>query len=196
MSPDGAGTGQVFYTGVSGRPIISKSVIKTSRRRFHQRAAHWSIPGLKCSCTACILSKAVRKSHDKVRRVRQDYKPLKTIAADFATGFPVSVRGCRVLLVVICDAVKYCWPVPLEFKNDVVEEVESIIRKIRQDYAIDMNERVVYFFRSDNESVFRSKDLDQTLQTLHVVPAPTIAHNSENVGKVGEHSLPQTLFAP
>jgi len=183
MRPDGDGTGHVFVSSAtSTKPIISKKHIKVSRRRFHERICHWSIPGLKCSCQACTLAKGVRKGHDKVRRIRQDYKPLKTLASDFATGFPTSIRGNRVLLVTVCDAIKHCWIRPLEFKADVIEEVESIIRKIRQDYSIDLNEKLVYFFRSDNEAVFRSKDFDQMLQTLQVSPSPTVAHNSEMNG--------------
>ena len=151
--------------------------------QLHRRLSHWHVDGLKVTCPDCDRSKGQSKPHAKVRPVQIDPGPLKTIAIDFATGIkPVSIRGARCCLVVICDSIKKVFIRPLGVKSDVVEEIEKVIKGIRQDYSVSMDEKVVHFLRRDNEPVLNSKHMANMLQLLRVCDAPGVPHNPEHNG--------------
>ena len=155
-----------------------------SKMELHRRMGHWNIDGLcPVNCRACILSKGQRAPHDKVRKELQVYKPLQTLALDFAGPIsPESIRHSNYCLVVICDCVKKVFVSPLRYKHQVSETIKGIVEKIRQDYSVSLDEKVVYFLRRDNEPVLDSTDMTNTLRSLRVCDAPGVPYNPEQNG--------------
>ena len=164
----------IDMTAVDGDVFLSKL-------QLHRRLGHWSVCPV--DCRECAMSKGNRASHAKIRESRQDYKPLQTLGMDFAGAIsPESIRNCNYCLVVICDCIKKVFVRPLRYKNQVVEALKETVEKIRQDYSVSMDEKVVHFLRRDNEPVLDSTVMTNTLRSLRVSDAPGVPWNPEQNG--------------
>ncbi|CAD7942189.1 unnamed protein product, partial [Amoebophrya sp. A25] len=155
-----------------------------TRLELHRRCGHFHIDGLQVNCPECDLHKGQRAPHAKARDT-SNYKPepLKLLAIDFAVGIkPVSVRSKRCVLVIICDVIKKVFCRPLKLKSDCVEEIEEVIKGIRQDYSLSLDDKVVWFLRRDGEPVLSSDDMTKVMQSLRVSDSPAVPYNPEMNG--------------
>ena len=57
--------------------------------------------------------------------------PLRQLNADFYGPLEESVRGYRVLLVVICDAISHAWVLPIRHRSECVQEIKKLISGAR-----------------------------------------------------------------
>ncbi|CAD7939189.1 unnamed protein product [Amoebophrya sp. A25] len=156
---------------------------QASRLDIHRRLGHFHVDGLSVSCPECDRTKGQRRSHAKVRPPGHIPSPLKTLAIDFAVGIrPVSIRSKRCALVIICDSIKMCFVRPLCLKSDCVEVIEEVIKGIRQDYSLSLDDKVVWFIRRDNEPVLSSDHMTKVMQSLLVSEIPGVPYNPEMNG--------------
>lgn len=157
-----------------GRVFVTKQMT-------HLRQCHWGPSFGLCPC--CDLSKGQRGSHDKVRCTPvESYRPLKTIAWDFASALPRSIRGFRTMLIGICDSIAKTFVRPLVEKGEVVDEIEEVIHEVRQDFSTTESEKVCQFLRRDNEPVIGSKAMQSMMRRQGVSDCPIVPHNSEQNG--------------
>ena len=80
------------------------------------------------------------------------------------------------MLVFICDASGYFFICPIERKSDNVETLDKLVKTLRAEEAILINEKVVHIIHSDNEPVFRSSAWEGTIQSLSLRESHTIPY--------------------
>jgi hypothetical protein len=146
---------------------------KVQPMRVHQRLCHLvkTTKSKKCRCVACMMGKSVRKSFKKQRETKyKRTKPLHQLDADFVGQLsPESVRGRRYGLLVICPKTKMFWCIPIKHKSENVDRVRELLVEIKSKYGSTIADRVVFYFRTDNEYVWDG-NFKKFLQSNRVLP--------------------------
>ena len=118
---------------------------------------------------------------------------LKVLCLDFSgTVKPESIDGKHILLLGMCRDIKKVFAVPLVYKSQLPETINSIVENVRATYSLDLSERLIEWVRMDNEPTNTSKAVDQVLRQLRIGTAPIVPHNSEQAGSI--ERLMRTMF--
>ena len=105
-----------------------------SRLVQHRRLAHLQCSDLpKVKCPDCDVSKGSKAGADKVRDEKyEEAEPLRQLNTDFYGPLPVeSVRGAKLILVFICDAIAHTWVFPIRHRSECTQVVKDLIARIR-----------------------------------------------------------------
>ena len=159
----------------------------------HQRHGHFHIKGLNVNCPQCNRTKGQKTPHMKKRIDRQTYGELKTLAIDYSGSVgKTSIRGKRLALVVICDAIKYAVVKPISLKTEVAEALKEIVLNLRQKYSVDLGDKVTWFIRRDNEPALSAPEMTKVMRSINVADHPAVPHNPEMNSTVERYM--RTLF--
>lgn len=145
----------------------------------HQRLGHWHTPGVKCA--ACELTKGSRSSHAKTRPEHRIFRPLENFVGDYCGPFPPSTRGRHTLFVLVEDSTGYPFAIPLTTKADLKEVLQAKILQIRKRFHID-DYKVFRYFRTDNEPVLHTPQLQEVFDDCGVVSNPGVPYNPQHQG--------------
>ena len=165
--------------------FLSRGEDKRTPLEKHKASGHiLRPPGFEImSCSDCAASLGNRGSFRKARPNEHCTQiPLKGLSGDFWGPWPKpSIRKCKIILVVLCDACRFVWVVALVSKAQVVAELRRIIAFIRRRYGTSTADKVSYWVRFDNEPVLTSGKLEEAcsdlrLDLVHSVPY-TPQHN-------------------
>ena len=171
-------TGTVEALAVTGRRASSKLL-------EHRRGGHLSLPSLRVQCPDCAVAKGGKTGANPQRGSEYcSNVPLHQLNADFYGPLEESVRGSRVLLVVICDAISHVWVMPLRHRSECVEEIKKLIDGVRAVDSETVGEKVVHWVRTDNDTVFRSKEWSSMLEKLCVGSIHSVPYTPQMNGCV------------
>ena len=135
----------------------------------HRRGGHLSQPSLRVQCPDCMIAKGGKTGAAELRGPSYcNPVPLQQLNMDFYGPLENSIRGFRVLLVVICDAISHVWVIPLKQRSECVEEVKKLISSVRATDSKAVGEKVIHVVRTDNDTVFRSREWGLMLEKLCV----------------------------
>ena len=149
--------------------------LATTKLQKHRRMGNLSIRSKRVWCPDCAVAKGGKESADAARAAQyHPAGPLSQLNADFYGPLEESVRGHRVLLVVVCDAIAHVWVVPMRHRSECVAAVDKLIREVRAVDAVTLEEKVVCSVRTDNDAVFRPKAWKDMLQALRVAPVHAV----------------------
>ncbi len=158
---------------------------KVSKLLEHQRFCHmFTDPSTRCRCFDCLEFKGRKASHDSIRKKRYDGGiPFTLFSCDFFGQIkPESFRGCKWVLLYICDCCGYTKCHPLKNKSDAPYSLVKFVNEVRAKCGVHPGETKSsdgkLFFRgihSDNEPVLRGELWRQAvrktgLTELHSVP--------------------------
>ena len=149
-----------------------------TRLEKHRRCGHIFIEELKgVKCPECLEGKTLRKGGQSLRPEQDKVdKPLFQINADYYGPLVDSVRNCCLHLVFIDDAISHVWTFPIRYRSDAYECLEQLVGEVRAKDSKDLQEKVIYVLRSDNDSVFRSEKWQKLLQTLRIAESHSIPY--------------------
>ena len=163
-------------------------LVLLSQLEKHRRVGHLSIPGqkLRQKCEECDLAKGAKSSFSKERHDKyKKNEPLQQLNCDFYGPLtPESIRGYKLILVFICDAISFVWAEPVRHRSECVEIVKKLIEKVRAEDGKDLHEKVVHIIRSDNDPVFRSTSWNDTLRALGVTVTHSVPYCPQQNGVV------------
>ena len=151
----------------------------------HRRGGHLSQPSLRVQCPDCIVAKGGKTGAAELRSPSYcNTVPLQQLNMDFYGPLEKSIRDFRVLLVVICDAISYVWMIPLKQRSECVEEVRKLISSVRATDSKTVGEKVVHVVRTDNDTVFRSREWGLMLEKLCVSEVHSVPYTPQMNGCV------------
>ena len=172
-NPFDIGENKNSSTAVSGSSDTFVFMAISQELLEHWRSGHMVCPGnfKREQCPECCVGIGSRGSHRAVRPARAvPSGPLQQQSGDYwGTVSPVSIRGCTILLVVICDVLGFVWLWPLGSKSQIVEVLRSHVRSLRARYGRDLSDRVTWCIRLDNEIVNRQTAIQELAKELRIV---------------------------
>ena len=153
---------------------------------LHRRIGHLHVPGNEVECPERMEAKGQTKN---VRRYREPEHetpiPLEQLNADFWGPInPTSIRGNKLLFVMVCDASSYVWVLPLETKDMATAAVEQILDGISCRDAIFVGHRVVQRIKTDNEPAVRDGPWQKALKSRNVEPTHSAPYIPQQNGVV------------
>ena len=169
---------------VNAKTLAAANKSEKAAYKLHCRCHHFYIPGLrKFHCPQCDAGKGAAVPHSKVNNTAFEWAPLKMVQADFSGKVtPQSVRMNNCVIVLICPAVSKIWVIPIMTKDQISDELLLIVPRIRARYSRELNDKVIHFFRSDNEPTLTSAAMDQVLNRLMLARANIVEYNSQELG--------------
>ena len=161
---------------------------KTSKLLIHMRSGHIHCPEgfSRRECAECIraIGRRVSIARERLKRHEID-RSLKLLAADFFGELtPTSVRGCKIILVIICDVSKFVIIIPLTQKSEVVAHLRRVIRAL-ETRTNTTGERITWFLRIDNEPVLRSNAISKLADELKITVLRPTPYTPQHNGVVG-----------
>lgn len=168
-------------------PDAHTLVAATNKLQRHRRRAHLHIPGEKVRCGECDAAKGEKIGSQEVRPPAEhpQHGPLSQCNVDFYGPMPLeSVRGNKLLFVVICDAIPFVWVFGVRRRSECVSIMKNLIGSVRALDGKTLTDKIIYAVRSDNDSVFRSAEWDRELRKLGVEPMHSVPYNPTQNGVV------------
>ena len=163
-----------------------------TKLEIHRRIAHLSVPSLqKINCPDCMITKGGTQGYNAERVEEQKIPiPLKRLNTDFYGPIrPMSIRGMKMILVFICDAIAHVWCIPIRHRDEQTQIAYDLITSVRSTDAKDSVEKVIEQVRSDNDRVFRFGKWQPTLRKLSVAPLFSVPYSPSLNGVVERFML-------
>ena len=162
------------------------SVVYLSALEIHRRNCHIWTPGLRQGrrffCPECATAKmqTAPNAHDKDRK--PEYiaaAPLRSLNTDFWGPVPESIRDKTMVQAVVCDSINKVFIFPIRHKDEVVDNIRTLARKLNARYGTRMGEKVVRSVRSDNEPVLRGEGWTSMLLEIEALEAHSVPRHPQ-----------------
>ena len=109
------------YENEESDDVSSYLAANMTKLEIHRRIAHLSVPSLqKINCPDCMITKGGTQGYNAERVEEQKIPiPLKRLNTDFYGPIrPMSIRGMKMILVFICDAIAHVWCIPIRHRDE------------------------------------------------------------------------------
>ena len=125
-----------------------------------------------CLLIHCLQAKSVRRMRKKARAAKyRSKRALNQLGADFVGAIrPESLRKNRFGLIVVDPRTNWIAFTPIRHKSQNVEKIREVITNLEAIFSKTVGQRLIYFFRSDNEPAWLSAPLREYLNSKHIQP--------------------------
>lgn len=172
--------------------------IQVSKLKLHRRLGHWHSKNCRVKCPECAQIKGGAISHKSERDVETRVNnALELLTGDYVGPFPDSMQGNKTLFLIKDDVSNWTKSLPLSSKPELSSKLNKLLPSLQSKYSRHHEDKVVRFWRTDNEPVLTDVRIAGTLDANLIEPLPGSPRNPEHQGVIERHvrSMTDTMRA-